>query len=102
MTQRNRVEDHYDVFEHVIEDYKIERTSLHNIDIEMVSDHYEWEDDCEDLFVWKSLVYISNIEMAMCHCEHENDNEDHRVWKNFWNIGNICEVYPTGQKNEMS
>jgi hypothetical protein len=32
---------HYDVFAYVIEDYMIMKISSNNIDIEMVSDHYE-------------------------------------------------------------
>jgi hypothetical protein len=32
---------HYDVFEYVIEDYKIMKIFLNNIDIGIVFDHYE-------------------------------------------------------------
>jgi len=41
MMKKNPMDIHYDVFEHVIEDYMIMRISSNNIDIEMVFDHYE-------------------------------------------------------------
>jgi hypothetical protein len=39
--KKNLMDIHYDVFEYVIEDYKIKKTSSNNIDIEKVFDHYE-------------------------------------------------------------
>jgi hypothetical protein len=39
--KKNLMQVQYDVFEYVIEDYMIMKISSHNIDIEMVFDHYE-------------------------------------------------------------
>jgi hypothetical protein len=41
MMKKNLMDIHYDVYEYVIEDYKITKISLNNIDNEMVFLHYE-------------------------------------------------------------
>lgn len=41
MMKKNPMENHYDEYEYVIEDYKIMKISLNNVDIEMVFDQYE-------------------------------------------------------------
>lgn len=79
MMKKNPLDSHDDEFEDVIEDCRITRISLDNIDIQKAFHHCESTDDSSDWFVSKIHGYKWDIEMAMYHCEHVNDNEDHLV-----------------------